>query len=261
MINKKKKESIYNLSENSKKSNADFKSANQLASAIYAVFKKLLDRSASRNQYQRLNKLIIKILHSDSKDFLGKRKLYQGNVTLLKGFRLNPYTRWDSLIHVQPLIIVSPVDKTLNIHLPVIEAKDVVVPPRASKLVLQFACCEVDADSISVNTHISAKLILPLEQNIVLSKAKRMSMHLPEMEGKILLVTLIIRTYLYDNYGHDQHTPAEFLSNDRKYYAGEILEVFYVKDGYLVTYEENKTEKLRPLNDFIDREDVQWEDE
>lgn len=252
----------YNLSENSKKSIEDFKTANRLASIIYAVFKKLLKRSASRNQYQRLSKLIIKVMHSGAPEFLGIRKLHQGNIGLLKGFRLNPYTLWDSIIHFQPVIAISPEDQTVCIHLPAVNAKDVVVPARASKLVLQFACCEVDADNNKLDTHLSAKLILPLKQGDQISNAKKMTMHLPDMEGKVLLIILIIQMYLQEGYKEDMgYSPAEFLSNDRKYYAGEILEASYVKDGQLVKYNGSTTDKMKEIDELNNWEEVTWEDD
>lgn len=260
--NSNKKDLNYNLSENSKKSIEDFKTANRLASTIYAVFKKLLDRSASRNQYQRLNRLILKIMHSGAPEFLGTRKLYQGNISLLKGFRLNPYTLWNSIIRFQPIIAISPQDQTLRIHLPEVKAKDVAVPARASKLVLQFACCEIDADNNKLDTHLSAKLILPLKQGDHISNAKKMTMPLPDMEGKVILIILIIRMYLQEGYEEDMgYSPAEFLSNDRKYYAGEILEACYVKNGQLVKYNGNMMNDVKEIDELNNLEEAVWEDD
>lgn len=260
--NSNKKDLNYNLSENSKKSVEDFKTANRLASIIYAVFKKLLKRSASRNQYQCLSKLIIKVMHSGASEFLGTRRLYQGNISLLKGFRLNPYTLWNSIIHFQPVIAISPQDKTLCIHLPEVKAKDVAVPTRASKLVLQFACCEVDADNNKLDTHLSAKLILPLKQGDQISNTKKMTMHLPNMEGKVLLIILILQMYLQEEYEEDMgYSPTEFLSNDRKYYAGEILDASYVKNGQLVKYNGSTPNKMKEIDELIDWEEAVWEDD
>jgi|GEM_PF-1206153 len=261
--NNNKSELTYPLSDNSKKATEDFKTANRLASAIYSVFKKLLERSAGRKQYQRLNKLILKIMHGGAQGGLGTRKLYQGNVGLLKGFRLNAYTLWDSLIHCQPVIAISAQEQLLRIHLQKIEDQDVHVPSRVSKLVLQFVCCEVDVDKYIVNSYLSAKLILPLKTGGVLSNAKKMTMHLPNMEGKVLLVLLIVRMYLQEGHtdGELAYTATEFLSNDRKYYAGEILEAFYVKDGQVVIYEMNRDSEIKVKNELTDREDAVWEDE
>jgi len=138
----KRKPSCYKLSENSKKSTADFKIANRLSSVIYAVFKQLLNQSASRDQYRRLNKRIVKVMNSGPKDFLGQRKLYHGNVGWLKGFRLNTYTIWDNLIRFQPTINVLPVDQIIQIRIPAIRSIDLNVPVRASKIALQFVCAK-----------------------------------------------------------------------------------------------------------------------
>lgn len=259
MNNKEKK---HQLSANSRKANADFTYANQLASAIYAVFKKLLERSANREQYRRLHKLLIKIMQHGSGEFLGERKLYHGDVGLLKGFRLNTYTIWDSLLYVKPLIKVDAAEKLLQVELPKMEAKDVKTIPQITSFVLQFACCEIDADTCRVQTHLSAKLVIPVKREGLLTQAKKMTMPLPDMEGKILLVVFIIRANRHEGQlaASPYYTPAEFLSNDRKHYAGEVLKVSYVKDGKEVTYQAAPSEVLPDTTWAKEMEEAAWED-
>lgn len=263
MNNKEKKPSDYHLSANSKKANTDFSYANQLASAIYSVFKKLLERSANREQYRRLHKLVIKIMQHGAESFLGERKLYHGDVGLLKGFRLNTYTIWDSLLYVKPLINVDAAERVLQVELPKMEAKDIRAIPQITSFVLQFACCEIDADSCKVQTHLSAKLVIPVKREGLLSKAKKMSMFLPDMEGKVLLIVLIIRAYRQEGQlaASPYYTPAEFLSNDRKHYAGEVLKVSYVKDGKVVTYEAAPIEAFPDTTWAKEIEEAGWEDD
>lgn len=251
----------YQLSENSRKSSVDFREANRLSSAIYAIFKQLLRQGASRDQYQRLNKRLIKVMHSGPDNLLGQRKLYQGNVGLLKGFRLNPYTIWSSLIHFQPTINVLPADQVLQIRVPAILSSDLNVPTRTSRVALQFVCCEVEVDTCQIKLNFSAKLMLHPKQGALVSTAKKVNMHIPQMEGKVLLVLILVRTYLWGDYDPEIGiTSKEFLSNDRKYYAAELLEAVYIKDGQVV---ENVTEEKvwQPKTDLTAQVDAQWEDE
>lgn len=133
---------------------------------------------------------------------------------------------------------------------------------RASKLVLQFACCELGADNNKLDTHLSAKLILPLKQGDQISNAKKMTMHLPDMEGRVLLIILIIQMYLLEGYEEDLGcSSAEFLSNDRKYYAGEILEASYVKNGQLVKYHGSTTNNIKEIDELNNWEETVWEDD
>lgn len=252
----------YKLSENSKKSTADFQIANQLSSAIYAVFKQLLNQSASRDQYRRLNKRIVKVMNSGPKNFLGQRKLYHGNVGWLKGFRLNPYTIWDSLIHFQPMINVLPVDQIIQIRIPAIRSIDLNVPQRTEKVALQFVCCAVDVDACEVKTYCSAPLMLYPQQGEVVNTAKKLKIHIPEMEGKVLLVLVLIRTYFWGDYDSELNIKADaYLSNDRKYYASEVLESVYVKDGQVVEYAIEETKRTRLMSGLITQVDAEWEDE
>lgn len=252
----------YKLSENSKKSTADFQRANQLSSAIYAVFKQLLNQSTSREQYRRLNKRIIKVMNSGPKDLLGQRKLYHGNVGWLKGFRLNPYTIWDSLVHFQSMIDVLPIDKIVQIRVPAIRAIDLNVPQRTEKVALQFVCCEVDVDACEVKTYCSAPLMLCIRQRAVVNTAKKLKIHIPQMEGKVLLVLVLIRTYLWGDYDSELNIKADaYLSNDQKYYASEILESVYVKDGQVVEYAIEETKRTRLMGGLITQVDAEWEDE
>ena len=259
---KKEISKTYTLSENSRKSSADFQSANKLSSALYMIFKSLLPRIANREHYQRLNKRVIRIMQSGSKEHLGQRKLYQGNVGLLKGFRLNTYTLWDSLIHFQPEISVVPTDGLIRIRIPSIKNIDWNLPPRASKMVIQFTCCEIDADNCLIEVHNTAKLTLSPTKEELISRAKKITLRVPQMEGKIILVLISMRTYLWEGDSSAFRIDKEDrLSNDRKYYAGEVLEAVYVKDGKVVEYVPKAAENMEVPEDWGAKIDAEWEEE
>lgn len=248
----------YALSENSKRSTQDFKTANRIASLIYQVFKSCMPRIVSRAQYQRLCKHIIKIMHAGSTVPLGQRTLYHGNVSQLKGFQLNPYTTLRRIIRFQPEIEVLPEKQVLEIFIPAIAAADVSAPVQAVSLSLQMICCEVDADNYLIDTHWSVPLEIPLKGK-ELKPARKLPVPLPDMEGKVLLVIAIVNTYCSDSHQHgNQVTP--YQSNDRRYYAGELIGAYYVKDGKLVLYEAEQPASQATAYAVNRRMEIPWEE-
>ncbi|QNL50471.1 hypothetical protein H8S90_02295 [Olivibacter sp. SDN3] len=255
---KTKRKPEYALSENSKKSTQDFKSANRVASLIYKVFKSCMPRVSSRAQYQKLCKRILKMMHEGSDLPLGQRKCYHGDVTHLVGFQLNPYTSLQRIICCQPKMVVLPKEPALEIFLPEISMVDVRGPAGTAYLNWQMSCCEVDADNYSVNTHWSAPLKIPMEGKVLMS-AKKMKMPLPEMDGKILLVIATVNTYRWDNFRYGENIKP-LRSNDRRYYAGEVVGAYYVKDGKLVLYETKQPTANASAQVMDSRQEIAWEE-
>ena len=92
-----------NLSEASKKSGSDFGEASRSASKVRKAFAPLIAKYGDDMLVNRLNKRMIEVFKTVPSEFAGNKKLGQGNIGLLQGFRFNSLVPLDTLLQQPPL--------------------------------------------------------------------------------------------------------------------------------------------------------------
>ncbi|WP_028297337.1 hypothetical protein [Olivibacter sitiensis] len=139
----------------------------------------------------------------------------------------------------------------------IIPRKDIHVPERATQLLVRFTCCEIDERTCDVQAHISAALSIPTRTNKEeTSKPKKLNIPLPHAEGRVLLVVITLQMRL----DRGNSSSEDFLTADRKYYAGEVLQVGYVRDGVWITCEKAKPTHPTQGAYLDDQSNIQWEE-
>lgn len=242
------------LSERSLLANKDFDKANRLASKVYSIFRTLLPYR-ERKSYERLCKTMLQVIHRETAGSLGERRLRQGNLGYFLGYRLHPYTLLDTLFLRFDDVRLSFEDGAFIVHLPIVRPTDLKVPDHATQVLFKICFIEIDEDSGKIDSHTSPSLRIPLsDTGSTLSIPKKFRLALPQAEGKIILVVFTMQTILKDGGG------LEYLSLNRKYYAGEILAAGYVRDGKWISFE-----KATPVSKAKEKNETEngsgeWED-
>jgi|GEM_PF-1472733 len=253
----------YNLSDASRKTSAEFGYASHVSAIIFKAIKTILRGSSGKIIYNKLCSVAVDIINTAPTALKGKRKLYDGNVALLKGFQLNPARRLDGLLNFVPGIEVVP-KKEAIIRIPNVTDRNFNPPKRADSIALKFFGFIIDIENnlagwqqetadllIEVKTNTLSKRLPPVE----LSGKKKIRLDLQGADNCLLLISMSASYYIFNPGGES------FLSGNKQHFAAEIVEAVYIKDGELQVFNIpeiiEKTTEIKPSAAKL----VQWEDD
>ena len=215
----------YNLSENSKKTSAEFISAVHAATLVYSGLRPFQKEVGDRNFTYRLNGSVMSIVYSGPEELKGSRRITDGDIALLKQLEFNIYTPLEKLMPIEPIVRIEPTEM-LTVRLPKGDPTTLFcIPPGfAGEAVLKFRCCVFYFDIENGRFTEPEDLKIPLDKNF---PGGTLEIPLDAKENKVILLAAGL---LFTK------TKGTSASGDRKYYAGKIIEAVNVKDGNVVKF-------------------------
>ncbi|WP_290792790.1 hypothetical protein [Flavihumibacter sp. UBA7668] len=224
LVRKAVNKETYTLSEGSRKTNKEFASAHGVSNLFKKAVESFLKQYADKQFINRLRGKLIEIINTGPQEKKGERSIVDGNLLMLKELEFNCHTSLDKLVKFSPVITIDPF-KSIELEIPAIQlAEAFSAPDNATHVVLSIQCCSFDLAEKNGRKSIAEELIIPLQTPTF--SGGQLSITLEYIEER--LVVLI--------------KGVGFLSNkkdrifNRRYYAGKILEAFYVRDGQILQY-------------------------
>lgn len=219
------KPTTYKLSEGSKLAGKDFGEASRNASYIRKAFAPLVNDYADEDIINRLTKKLIDIFKTIPAANLGRKKLIDGNISLLRGFELNSRTALATLMRTETSVNI--LDKSyIHISLPKGNAKTIFPfkVPKANKaclnlMVFNFDLTGEDYEIIKFN-----ELTIPFEEEL---EAREKKIPLILNGDKALIIAIGIHF-------KDQHSKI----GDQRYKTCQIIYAQHIRDGVIVPFTE-----------------------
>lgn len=236
----------YQPPEESMKSASEFGKASKASALFRKAFGNLFLRSFLPNLHSRLTKAFGSIIRSGPVSEKGKREVIDGNISLLKGFELNSYKKFEDLSPVGVHVEIK--DGLLTAKLSSLELRASNIPGDRYKICFGFVWFDFIHGSYSA---INAN---PLYINVGDSiEEKCVRIEIPE-QGKFTFVMLA--TVCMESGGTLQR---KTISENRRYQAGGVLEAINFEDSKAVTFD---TDSPAPVLKDAKREpvfDISWE--
>lgn len=208
--------------EASKKSSVDFGTACKASARIRKAIRPLSSKYADDTFINRLNKKLIAILSTISKEFAGKKELVNGDVALLKDFQLSSLRRLDSFLWKAPIISIIPNDE---IQIVIVEGNPSNLFKKVAKainIVLELMVYNMDLNGENDQILPELPLVIPFE-----GEFKGATLRLPlDLNGERLVMVGIGIHYL----------SKEFEIGARNTQAGGIVFAAKFTDGIEVPF-------------------------
>ncbi|GEM_PF-4075870 len=235
----------YALSANSIKTKNEFGEANAIFSLIYNRFKQVMDIKWDSKKLKNFRKLILEIIRSAPKDQTGNRKLWDGDITLLEGFQLNPKATADNLFRKTISITADP-REGINIKITPFKYKTAFekAHPKTSTAEVRLYIFSFDI----VHRKSSGGSVILLDQPHGKDVNKDIEMNASLKDNRL---TLIIRKVSFKSgAGHTAIL-------DRQYIGATLTNAIYIKNGELVHFiPEQREEPVKKAEAKVG----EWED-
>lgn len=249
---KRMKPSSYMPNEESQKSGAEFGKGSNACALLKMAFPPLLLRAFKTDLHNRLAAVLRKIIRTGPVAKKGNREVFDGNLSLLKGFQFNAKVHFSKLC-LAPIETVLTANE-INISISPFAWQNCIKAPKAASVVKIGLCC-VFTDFVNGEFEAVKGTELSLTKGATF-KGGRLKIAIPE--GKELGVLLVVNIFFESDFNG-----STYLVENLKFQAGEILDSVHVKNGEIVCFVEEElpdkaTEKPTVENDNF--RTLEWEE-
>ncbi|UKT65451.1 hypothetical protein [Pedobacter mucosus] len=219
----RQKTTNHQLSENSKKSGRDFGEVSRNAAYIRKAFATLVRLYAHGDLLNRLNKRVHEIFRTVSPELSGRKKMIDGNISLLQGFEFNAATSLSTLLFISPTAKLDS-DGSLLLTLPKVEMKKFVrTETRSDTVILQvmvfnYGLIDGDYELFHIND-------MKFDLNMDLFPGAQLTVKTDQVGEKALLIAVGI-SYCLGN----------TRSGDRRYFACKITHAWHLDNGIEIKF-------------------------
>ncbi len=233
------------LSEASKKAGKDFGEASKNATYVRKAFAQAVKFYGYDDLIGRLNKRFVEILNTIPKVQQGNKKLIDGHFELLKGFEFNNDTSINQLLYHLPTVTMEE-NGMLHMSLPKLPVAQLLQHlPGAAAYQLQLMVFNFDLDGENYEVFKINPICRAFEQ----LNFPGAQLAIPtDQKGEKALVIAFGICYIKDG----------AVSNDRKYYACQIIEAKHLKDGLAVEFVPAAAPELAPKEED-EQAGLNWE--
>ena len=154
--------------ERSRKSSAEFSAAARAGKLFRTAFHPFLHSMADSRITGRLNAAMVKVLHADTVNGHGQRKVVNGDPKLLEGFEFNKHCKLAKIFHVPFTASIDRETNSLTVNIPAfIPDQMLTIPIGATHFRLKAGGANVDfeADTYSIAT--SESNVLPIVEKVL----------------------------------------------------------------------------------------------
>lgn len=242
----------YQLSAESTKASQEFKYAMKVASPLLRELKRMAVGKNPRQLYNNLGALVIKILNTGPSELKGNRRLFDGDISLFRGFKLNNYLYLSTLTEFRPKVHIAAKEKCIEISTPPLNKHDFNPPFRASAVDISFQLILLDAEGFTAESISTDQLNIPFDKKGI--GAKRVKILMPNSEGKIAIISMSLFIHL-----KQIQNDKTFISGNRNHMAGEIIDAVYIKNGEIVPFITQEKPQKKVIVEKI-KETIPWVD-
>lgn len=237
----------YRLSEHSKKSSYNFGTASKAASLVHKGLSPLTKHLSDIGLIYRLRSKMIAVVNSAPASSEGKRDILEGNFGLLKECKFNKHKDLSGLIYFSPLLEFNLPENKLIITVPPLTINRTFdAPPQAETAVLQLMSCSFDFAAGNGRFARPEDLLIRLDATTF--SGGSLEIPLEDLDEKGLVIAMGI---------HYLDARNIFIQN-RKWYAGNIMEAVFIRNGSIVTFQYPK-EKNIPAREKKSENRISWQ--
>jgi hypothetical protein len=222
---KRAKPASYQPGEESQKSGAEFGAGSKATALLKSAFSPLILRSFKLTLHNRLAGKLREIIRTGPSANKGQRGVFDGNLSLLKGFQLHPRVNFSKLCAVNFSSQITA--SQITIKIPALSWKNDVKAPQTADRVKIGLCC-VFADFNTGNTDRINANHLAVEKDQGFPGAS-FSLDIPAGDE---LALLLVMNVFFESDSFGKSTVIE----NQNFQAGLILDVAHLKDGALVEF-------------------------
>ncbi|MBD3749096.1 MAG: hypothetical protein IE931_06335 [Sphingobacteriales bacterium] len=235
----RKKTASYQPSEESLKSANEFGKGSSASALVRKAFKPLFFAPFEENLHSRLAEVFRKIMRSGPEALKGNRRVYDGNVSLLKGFECSTHAKLENLCTQWPGLSLNQQQLIID-FLPIKVKNQIKWPPKADKALFMVGFAAFDFEQSSFQLSLSEPLTIEKTADFT---GGQLAFNIPKQKEQIIMVMMNLR---YRSSG---------IINNQKFLAGAIVDAFHLKEGKIVHFEpEEKALKPEPEEPIL----VQW---
>lgn len=243
------------MSADSLKSSAEFGYASRLASVLKNAMTPLVFGQYRNALHKRLQACITTAIARGPEAKKGNRTMADGDVSILRGLELNPYTRFSTLTYsLFVRVAILPKANTLRIELPAIGSDRFRWPDRAREAYLNIRCVVVDVRGGIAESY--ALEPLAFKKASADNLPRQATIQANDLEDRMVLAAIGVSFFRTDSEDQDG-----LISHNRKYYAARLVEAAYIKDGKMLVFiEENKKPDPPTQSSASDVSTIKWDD-
>jgi hypothetical protein len=171
-----------------RKNIAEFRTATLAATLVRRAFASLFECGADNRVSSRLTGRMVSVIQGDTKNPRGRRRVCDGNLSLLEGFAMNKKNNLSSVLRDPFSTSIDRVTGAVVIDLPsFIPAEQIEFPSGATHYCLRSGGAAIDFEKNTFSVDISATTVLPLSEELL---APLQLMHKVAASSQPMLVIL-----------------------------------------------------------------------
>ncbi|ADY51104.1 hypothetical protein Pedsa_0523 [Pseudopedobacter saltans DSM 12145] len=234
-----------NMSENSFKSAKEFGYGSTACALIKTAFDPLMLRPFKGTLHNRLSEVMRKVIRSGPITMKGNRNVFDGDLSLLKGFEFNDKVRLNSFFRTLPE--VGLVDKELRLSLPKFIWEELLtkVPAKANYVVLGFGFGFLDFKNYTYQLELAPELRIGKEEHF---SGASLSFPVPDTEEQAVLVMMNV---FFESATEKYRSKID----NQLYQGGAFLEAIHLLGGEVVTFENEEphevSEEDKPVGSLV----------
>ena len=207
-------------------------------------------RPEGRTLYAKFCKLFTQISQTGPSSLKGKRRLTDGDISLLKGVELYKHTALNKWMRATPRVELTP-DGQVEVRFSKQATHTLFSTPENTKgIALNVWCAAIDFERKEYQHVQSAELVFQAERKVFPKSRLGFSLH--PVEDRVIVVALQLHLILENNQGY------VFEGYDRRYTAGQLLDVGYVKNGELVRFSPEEVQQPNSPSRNALQQGVAW---
>lgn len=249
---KRAKPRSYQPGGESRKSGAEFGTGSTGCVLLKMAFGPLLLRALTINLHNRLAERLRKIIRTGPVAKKGGRRIFDGDINLLKGFEFNREVNFGRLGYMVISSKVTATEVKVSIR-PFAWAGTIQPPDHAQSVKIGLCCVFADFDKGSFSAVRANDLQLKREKDF---QGGRFKIAVPE--GEELAVLLMMNIFFEGDFDCNA-----YVIENKQYQAGVILDAVHIKNGEVVKFvaEELPKEEEAPPRPPDAFWELGWEEE
>jgi len=218
----------YELTDESKKSGTEFGRGSTACALVKQAFSSLILSNFKTDLHNRLSEKLREVIRSGPIAKKGKRRVFDGDISLLKGFGFSSYTSFGRLVFFSPVVEISA--ESIRISIPAFTWKDLKAPEKASRVIFGMAAGYFDFHENTYRTTLAGNL--EADKGKPFSGAS-ITIPIPPLNEQAVLVMMNV-------FFEETHGSRVFKIDRRNCQAGIILDAVHIRKGKVLVFKQEK---------------------
>lgn len=230
----------YNLSESSKNSGTEFGHGSTACKLTKTAFAPLMLRPFKRTLHNRLSEIFRKVIRSGPSVMKGQRSVFDGNISLLKGFEFSDKAKLESIFKPSPKINLA--NGEIKLDFPSFTWDSLMgIPDHAERAVLSLGLAFLDFKNNIYDFNPAPELRIDKKSDFPGG-----SLVLPISEANELAILVMMTIFFESGTGKSNSK-----IDNQLYQAGAFLEAIHLRDGKAVIFEQEELPEETLSNESV----------